>query len=136
MTRSLAAEQRDEHFVDQAQTALANGADLRLAVGEADTTVDRETASLILALLQARLAGHAVMVEPLPDELTTGQAADILGVSRPTVVALIDRGELPARKLGTHRRIRTEDVLAFRAASTHARASALDELAQLSVEAG
>jgi excisionase family DNA binding protein len=49
------------------------------------------------------------------DELTTQHAADILGLSRTYVVRLIDQGNLPAHMVGTHRRLRANDVIAYRA---------------------
>ena len=61
------------------------------------------------------------IITTVPEELTTGQAADMLGVSRPTVVALIDRGEIPGRRVGTRRRVQAADVLAYRQSVTSTR---------------
>lgn len=68
---------------------------------------------VLLQVLQAMQAGKAVTVAPQNQILTTQQAADLLGVSRPTVVKLIAEGELPAEVPGTKRRIlRLDDVIA------------------------
>lgn len=136
MTASLSPADYSAPFVERAQAAIEQGSELHLRAGDAEATVDRETAALVLAVLRARLTGHAVLVEPLPDELTTGQAADVLGVTRPTVVAMVERGALSARLIGTHRRVPTDEVLRLRATGPSARQQKLDELTRLSVEAG
>lgn len=135
MAQTLMNEEGRASFADGAEVALSRGEELQLAIGDDRTTVDAETSGLILSLLRARLAGHAVIVEPLPEELTTGQAADLLGVTRPTVAAMVDRGELVARRIGTHRRVSTADVLRLRGAAGATRAT-LDEMTRLSVDAG
>ncbi|HEY8526476.1 MAG TPA: helix-turn-helix domain-containing protein [Acidimicrobiales bacterium] len=61
----------------------------------------------------------------LPDEITTGQAADLLGVSRRTVVQLIERGDLRATRVGTRRRLAPADVLALRERSRSQRQATL-----------
>ena len=136
MTQVVDSGPRDASFVEQARAALHSGKEVRLSAGNADLSLDPETAEHVLALVQARLAGRSTVVDQLPEELTTGQAADLLGVTRPTVVAMVDRGELPARRIGTHRRVSTQDVLRLREeVSTHRR-SALDALTELSVQTG
>lgn len=65
-------------------------------------------------VVTALLAGKAVTVAPHSMTLTSQQAADLLGVSRPTVKRLIDKGELPAERVGTRHRLRLDEVLAYR----------------------
>ena len=82
----------------------------------------------MLQVMEALAAGKAVTVAPQNQLLTTQQAADLLVVSRPTVVKLIDDDELPAETPGTRRRLfRLDDVLAYRARRREAQYRALLE---------
>jgi excisionase family DNA binding protein len=72
----------------------------------------------------------------MPKEMTTTQAAEFLDVSRPFVVKLITRGELPCRMVGTHRRIPSGAVVAYREKMFHQARNAADEITQLAQDAG
>ncbi|HXH55730.1 helix-turn-helix domain-containing protein [Iamia sp.] len=123
-------------FVAATRDEVGSGARLRLLVGGVTCEIDGELAEGIVTFLQAAASGSSVDVTALSPELTTGQAADLLGVSRPTVVALVDKGTLPASRVGTHRRIRTSDLLAYRERSRRDRRAALDEVIEVSDELG
>ncbi|WP_405070041.1 helix-turn-helix domain-containing protein [Kribbella sp. NBC_01510] len=69
---------------------------------------------VLLQVVEALKAGHAVTVAPQSSKLTTQQAADLLGVSRPTVVRLIDQGDLPAERIGTRRKVLLRELLDYR----------------------
>jgi excisionase family DNA binding protein len=93
-------------------TARQSGT-VRLDDVELPVTVLRAVARIIEELSEGHpVALHAVRAED--EEFTTSQAARLLGMSRPTLVALLDRGELPFRMVGTHRRLPAGEVLAFR----------------------
>jgi excisionase family DNA binding protein len=123
-------------FAAAVRDAVAAGESLRVQVGDAVCDINGDLAVGVLALLDAVGAGLSVDITALPADLTTGQAADLLGVSRPTVVALIDKGTLPATRVGTHRRLRTLDVLNYREQARQRRGAALDELVAVSDELG
>lgn len=80
--------------------------------------------------------GRAVTLLPQRAELTTQEAADYLNVSRPYVVGLIEQNKLPARKVGTRRRIAFEDLVRFDEQDRARRRAALDELARIDQELG
>lgn len=83
---------------------------------------------------QSMARGQSVTLVPHGEELTTQEAADILHVSRPHLVKLLDDGTIPHHKVGSHRRVRTDDVLAYREQRATNRAAKLDELARISQE--
>lgn len=80
--------------------------------------------------------GNAITIAPIHMELTTQQGADILGVSRPFFVKLLEEGKIPFRRPHTHRRVRLQDVLDFKERENALRSQALDELTELSQEMG
>ena len=80
--------------------------------------------------------GRGVTILPLHTELTTVQAAEILNMSRPHLIKLLEKGELPFHKVGSHRRIYAKDVLAYKDKMLAQRDAALSELTALSQEMG
>jgi excisionase family DNA binding protein len=86
-------------------------------------------------LLEELANGSSVHLISVEAELTTQEAAELLGVSRTYLVRLVDQGVIPAHLVGTHRRLRTSDVVAFRDERAR-RHAALDDLARAEEELG
>jgi excisionase family DNA binding protein len=104
--------------------------DVSLPDGAA-TTVIRVPVSalrLLLELLTHTSHGHPVSVGSLPAELTTQQAADILNVSRPFLVKLLDERRIPHRRVGNRRRVLLADLLAYQRIDNVHRRAVADEL--------
>ena len=85
-------------------------------------------------IIETMAQGRSIMLVPHDQELTSQEAADILHVSRPHLIKLLDLGELPFHLVGTHRRIKIEDVLTYRDRRDAERDAALRELTRLSEE--
>jgi excisionase family DNA binding protein len=84
--------------------------------------------TLLLDILGAMASGQGVTIIPEDAELTTVQAADILYVSRPFLIKLLDEGQIPYRRVGKHRRIRMEDVMNYKRTIDQQREAVLDQL--------
>ncbi|WP_045876773.1 excisionase family DNA-binding protein [Pseudofrankia sp. DC12] len=82
----------------------------------------------------AMARGQAVTIAPHHQQLTTQEAADILGVSRPTLVRMLDEGRIPYTQPGRHRRLLLHDVLAYQELRRAEREAAMDELIAISEE--
>lgn len=89
----------------------------------------RHVYSVLRQVVEAMNSGLAVTVVPRTHVLTTQQTADLLGVSRPTVIKLLDAGQIPFFRAGSHRRIRLHDVLDYRQRRRDEQYSALEATA-------
>lgn len=105
--------------------------DLQVRVPETDETVILPAAAvrLLVAMLSEMAEGNAVTLIPIHAELTTQQAADLIGVSRPFLVKQLEAGRIPYRKVGTHRRILHSDLIRYKNGMDAKRLEALNELA-------
>ncbi len=99
-----------------------------------------ELPASVFHLMQATVhhlaQGQAVVLVPVDKELTTQQAAELLNVSRPYLVKLLEHGNIPYTKTGTHRRIRLTDLQTYKVQRDMQRAELLTQLTQLSQEIG
>lgn len=91
-------------------------------------------ARLFKDILTQLSKGNGVTLLPLHVELTTQQAAQLLNVSRPFLIGLLDGGKIPFRKVGTHRRVYAEDILRYKQTIDSKRNQALNELTKQAQE--
>ncbi|SDU61735.1 helix-turn-helix domain-containing protein [Jiangella alkaliphila] len=112
--------------------------ELHTEAGRSDEVlvVPRAAVQLFASMLAYMAEGKGVSVMPMHTMLTTQQAADLLNVSRPYFIGLLERGDIAFEKVGRHRRVRLEDLLNYQRASIARQRAAADDLAALGQELG
>lgn len=112
------------------------GVRLRFDGGGADIVIPHTAITALAQVLSAFASGEGVTVLPTHAELTTQQAADVLGVSRPFVIGLLDQGEIEYRKVGSHRRVLASSLVRYLRADDEKRRAAADALSAETYDLG
>ena len=110
---------------------------LSLALDSKDirtVTLSPTLAESLLEVLRLISSGHGFYMIPVEAELTTQQAADLLNVSRPFLVKLLEKNEIPFTKTGRHRRVRANDIFEYKKKRDANRSDALSTLARLDAD--
>jgi excisionase family DNA binding protein len=117
--------------------ACATEQELKLAgLADEPMTLPLSLRRVLQEALPALARGHAVTIVRFQKDLTTQQAADLLDVSRPYLVRLLDEGKIPSTKTGTHRRVHLDDVLAYRDRRDAERREAFKKLVRMTEDMG
>ena len=133
--KSLLVEAKERRQATELFATLA-GHPERLAVEGAERPVGLppELARILATVVEVMARGGTVTIGSLPEELTTTVAAEQLGISRPTLMKMIQNGEIPSHRKGSHHRLQLADVLAFKRARIERQRKAFDELRALEEE--
>ncbi len=107
-----------------------------LRVGGKSSPLPATLVRLLSEILRNYRNGRAVVVVPETQELTTQQAADLLGVSRPYLVRLLDEGKIPFHYVGKHRRVLFADLMQYKKRRDQQRHELLSQIAREAYEAG
>lgn len=128
---------RLNHYLDRTRGSSEDiQVHLETGTQEEALVLPRPAAEMFATMLAALASGKGVRVMPVDAELTTQQAADMLNVSRPYLIGLLDDEKIPYRRVGRHRRIRVEDVMSYKREDDQRRHDAANELVQLGQDLG
>jgi excisionase family DNA binding protein len=125
LARILGARKRSVHLRVQAEDAA-----------EETIAIPLPALRILSDVLNEMAKGNAVALIPVHAELTTQRAADLLNVSRPHLIELLEQGAIPFRKVGTHRRVRFQDLMTYKQQTDRNRLEALEELSALDQKLG
>jgi len=95
-----------------------------------------EVFDVLRNIVETMAGGHAVTIAPVRQRLTTQEAAEMLGIRRPTLVKLLESGEIPFERPGSHRRVKLVDVLTYRDQVSTQRRESLDRMVEIADQSG
>ena len=107
---------------------------IKIQENEEYLTIPKKALTLLFDILCNMAEGKSITLIPSDAEISTQQAAEILNVSRPFFVKLLEKGEIPFKKVGTHRRVELKDILAYQKKLNDNRSEKLDLLAKQAQE--
>ncbi|OSQ38431.1 helix-turn-helix domain-containing protein [Thalassospira mesophila] len=132
---SATADQLRQIIASQSKDGEATNLTVANAEGKSETiTLSPALTTSLMQLLRLVSGRQGFQMVPLSADLTTQQAADLLNVSRPYLISLLERGEIKFIKVGRHRRVKAEDLFAYKAKRDDERENALTDLAALDSE--
>jgi excisionase family DNA binding protein len=123
-------------FLKSGAEPLRAGGPMLVAADGTQRAIPHEIFEALVQISEALSSGQGVTVMPTDTRLTTQQAADYLGFSRPTLVKLLEGGHIPFSKVGRHRRVMLRDLMAYEEEAGAKRRAAFEELARESAADG
>mgnify|MGYP001547497005 FL=1 len=125
-----------EALADVERVLRSTASPVFLAAGEHEAVFPEELRAVITNVVMALRRGQAITLAPHALRLTTQQAADLLGISRPTLVKLLADGKIPFETPNRHRRIQLSDLLIYQATRRTERRDTLRDLAREAQDMG
>lgn len=133
----IAASDSEQPALNQIKGVLNNGQSVPKLVGpNYSIELPQSVFQVLRQIVFYMMRGRAIFIVPEDKQLTTQEAADTLGVSRPYLIKLLDQHKIPCFKVGLHRRILFGDLMRYKRARDAEREKALEEIAQISQELG
>jgi excisionase family DNA binding protein len=125
-----------ENQIRDLRRLVQDGGAKLVGPGGREIEIPEPVHELLLLILKNLQAGRAISIVPEHQQLTTQRAADILGVSRPFLVRLLENGDIPFHMVGSHRRIYLRNLLEYKRQRDAARHEAINNMARAEMEAG
>jgi excisionase family DNA binding protein len=132
----IAAPNTDREALRGVEAMTQSGLELRVSAGDQSVALPQALRLVLEQAAHELVRGNRVSLLPLGRMLTTRQAAEMLNVSRPFLIQLLEREEIPFEMVGTHRRVAIEDILRYRAQRSERRREILRTLSEEADELG
>ncbi|MEA5549387.1 helix-turn-helix domain-containing protein [Anabaena cylindrica UHCC 0172] len=133
---NIVTENETEAIKQLAELLKQANSQLRLVANGQEVAVSDSVFNVLREIVREMALGNYVSIITYNPELTTQQAADLLNVSRPYLIKLLEQGELPYIMVGTHRRVRFSDLMKYKEDRDITRRKSLQELIEITEEAG